>query len=153
MKTKKKNSNKLKKTKNKGGSILLSSLKYIKTGILSHFWLKKPRNRVTWEHVRRFESSSLRQSRGYNFLLYPRLFLGERIEDSRGGSNLLRRSEVSTDDLTALGLGCQPCAAPKRRILFPVPPPKGFRRHSLLCVFFKQYFFYLTTCNYNLIMR
>ena len=42
---------------------MLSSLKYIKTGILSHFWLKKPRNRVTWEHVRGFESLSLRHKK------------------------------------------------------------------------------------------
>ena len=43
--------------------------------------------------------------------------------EGRQGQNavLCRRAAGSTADLTALGLGCQPCAAPKRRIPLSAP--------------------------------
>ena len=33
------------------------------------------------------------------------------------------KSAKSIDDLTALGLGCQPCAVPKRQLLLSAPKP------------------------------
>ena len=56
--------------------------------------------------------------------------------DSRGGkqSARLRRSEVSTDDLTALGLGCQPCASAQGANPPPPTTQKALTFVSAFCV-------------------
>ena len=56
--------------------------------------------------------------------------------DSRGGkqSARLRRSEVSTDDLTALGLGCQPCASAQGANPPPPTTQKALTFVSAFCI-------------------
>lgn len=69
-------------------------------------------------------------------LLRVGFFLVQGLVDSRGGkqSARLRRSEVSTDDLTALGLGCQPCASAQGANPPPPTTQKALTFVSAFCV-------------------
>lgn len=103
---------------------------------MSRFYTKMAQKSPFLVNFTSFKSRHLNHKKTQNLLFCVFLyveFLNTGLEGRQGKFLFCRRSAVSTDDLTALGLGCQPCAAPKRQVPSPQPQKKEGFSPSFFC--------------------